>query len=165
VVNNHGCVITKLHGVIKAVPLKIFKGFMNWVSDERRKGDIDNKYAIIAECCKTIGISSFGRTVMDKNKHKNVKYGNEAKYSRCKNKWNFHDAYKYDDVYEIILTTKSIRQNMPLKIGCSVFDDSKLRMYDFYYDCVDKYIDRKDFQYIESNTDSAYMGLTVILKI
>jgi len=70
---NHGCVITKLHGVIEAVPRKIFKGFMEWVSDERRKGDIDNKYAIIAECRKTIGNSSFGRTVMDKNKHKNVK--------------------------------------------------------------------------------------------
>jgi len=46
---------------------------------------------------------------MDENKHKIVKYGNEAKYNRCKNKWNFHDADRYDDVYEIILTKKSIR--------------------------------------------------------
>jgi len=91
---------------------------MDWVSDERRKGDIDNKYAIIAECYKTIGNSSFGRTVMNKNKHKNVKYGNEAKYNKCKNKWNFHDADIYDDVYEIILTKKIITQNMPLQIGC-----------------------------------------------
>jgi len=58
-------------------------------------------------------------------------------------KWNFHDADRYDDVYEIILTKKSIRQNMPQHIGCSVFDDSKLRMYEFYYDCVDKYNDRR----------------------
>jgi len=65
-----------------------------------------------------------------------------------------------DDVYEIILTKKIITQNMPLQIGCSVFDDSKLRMYEFYYDCVDKYIDRSDFQYIETDTDSAYMALT-----
>jgi len=155
----HGWVITKLHGVIEAVPSRIFKGFMEWVSDERIKGDIDNKYAIITEFCKTIGNSNFGRTVMDKNKHKNVKYGNEAKYMKFKNKWNFHDADKYGDVYEIILSKKSIRQNMPLQIGCSVFDDSKLSLHQFYYDCVDKYIDRSNFQYIETDTDSAYIAL------
>src|SRR5215470_13776720 len=49
---------------------------------------------------------------------------------------------------------------MPIQIACSVFDDSKLRMLQFYYDCIDKYIDRSDFQYIEMDTDSAYMGLT-----
>jgi len=51
---------------------------------------------------------------------------------------------------------------MPLQIGCSVFDDTKLRIYEFYYDCVDKYIDRRDFQYIESDTDSAYFIYFII---
>jgi len=46
----HGCIITKIYGVIEAIPRKIFKGFMQWVSDERRKGDIDQKYMTIAEC-------------------------------------------------------------------------------------------------------------------
>jgi len=63
---DHGCIITKIYGVIEAVPRKIFAGFMHWVSHERCKGDINQKYMIIAECCKTIGNSSFGRTVMDK---------------------------------------------------------------------------------------------------
>ena len=44
---------------------------MHWVSDERRR------YAIIAECAKVIGNSSFGRTIMDKSKHENIKYANE----------------------------------------------------------------------------------------
>jgi len=39
-------------------------------------------------------------------------------------------------------------------------DDSKLRMCQFYYDCVDKYNDRSDFQYIETDTESAYIALT-----
>jgi len=81
---NRGCILTKIYGVIEAIPRKIFEGFMNWVSDERRKGDIDKKYAIISECCKTIGNSSFGRTVMDKTKHKNVKLGDETKFNKCK---------------------------------------------------------------------------------
>jgi len=109
--------------------------------------------------CPITPLLSFGRTVMDKNKHKNIKYGNEAKYNECKNKWNFHDADKYDDVYEIMISKKSVRQNMSLQIGYSVFDDFKLKMYQFYYDCVDKYLDRSDFQYIGTDTDSAYMAL------
>jgi len=81
---NHGCIITKLYGIIPAKPRRCFEGFMNWVSDERRKGDVDVKYAIIAECAKIIGNASFGRTVMDKNKHKNIKFVNEAKYNKYK---------------------------------------------------------------------------------
>jgi len=48
---------------------------------------------------------------------------------------------------------------MPLQIGCSVFEDSKLKMYSFNYYCIDKYIDRKNYQYITTDTDSAYMAL------
>jgi len=33
-------------------------------------------------------------------------------------------------------------------------------MYQFYYDCIDKYIDRSNYQYITTDTDSAYMALT-----
>jgi len=132
---------------------------MNWVSDERRKGDIDKKYMNIAECCKTIGNSSFSHTVMDKNKHKNVKYGDETKFNQCKSKGTFQDSNKFNDVYEIILNKKSIRQNLPLQIGCSVFENSKLKIYSFYYDFIDKYIDRSNYQYITTDTDSAYMAL------
>jgi len=155
----HGCIITKMHGVIEENRRKIFANFMNWVSDERRKGDIDKKYAIISECCETIGNSSFGRTIMDKNKHKYIKYGDEIKFNKCKNKFTFHNSDKYENVYEIVLNKKSIKQNMPLQVGCSVFDDSKLKMYQFYYDCIDKYIDRSNYQYIEMDCDSAYMAL------
>jgi hypothetical protein len=41
-----------------------------------------------------------------------------------------------------------------------VLDDAKLRMLEFYYDCIDKYIDRRDFQYMYMDTDSAYMSLS-----
>jgi len=149
----HGCIITKIYGVIKAIPCKIFANFMNWVSDERRKGDIDQKYLIIAECCKTIGNSSFGRTIINKNKHEDIRYGDEIKFNKCKNKFTFYNSDKYDNVYEIILNKKSIKQNMPLQVGCSVFDDSKLKMYQFYYD-------RSNYQYIEMDCDSAYKALT-----
>ena len=49
---------------------------------------------------------------------------------------------------------------MPIHVAFSVLDDAKLRMFEFYYDCVDKYISRSDYQYLYMDTDSAYMALT-----
>jgi hypothetical protein len=156
----HGCEITKLYGVIQAKPGRVFKDFMDWVSDERRKGDVDEKYAIIADGAKTVGNSAFGRTGMDKNKHKKVKFCNEIQFNRAKNNYFFYDAEEYNGIYEVIKKPKTVKQNMPIQIAFSVYDDSKLRMLQFYYDCVDKYLNRSDFQYMEMDTDSAYMALT-----
>ena len=157
---NHGCIVSKLHGVIEAKRGKVFKGFMDWVSNERRKGDTDLKYKIIAEGAKLVGNSAFGRTGMDKNKHKRVKYCNEVQFNKAKNNYFYYDSEEYNGVYEVIKRSKTVLQNMPIQIACSVFDDSKLRMLQFYYDCIDKYLDRSDFQYIEMDTDSAYMAVT-----
>jgi hypothetical protein len=133
---------------------------MDWVTDERRKGDIDLKYAIIADAAKTVGNSAFGRTGMDKNKHKKVKFCDEIQFNRAKNNYFYYDAEEYSGIYVVVKRSKTVLQNMPIQIACSVFDDSKLRMLQFYYDCIDKYLDRSDFQYIEMDTDSAYMALT-----
>ena len=97
---------------------------------------------------------------MDKNKHKSVYYCDEKKFNKMKNKWNYYDAIQINNIYEVTMLKNSVRQNLPIQIGCSIFDDSKLKMFQFYYDCLDKYIDRKDFQYIETDTDSAYIALT-----
>jgi len=156
----HGCTVTKLHGFIPAQKGKVFKQFIDWVSDERRKGDTDSKYKIIAEGAKLVGNSAFGRTGMDKNKHKKVKYCNEIQFNKAKNGYFYYDSEEYNGVYEVVKRAKTVLQNMPIQIAFSVFDDSKLRMLQFYFDCIDKYIDRSCFQYIEMDTDSAYMALT-----
>src|SRR5207245_1138629 len=56
---DHGCVVTKLYGVIPAIPRNIFKGFADWVSDERRKGDRDIQYACKVRCyCISVIVSN-----------------------------------------------------------------------------------------------------------
>lgn len=49
---------------------------------------------------------------------------------------------------------------LPLQIGYFVYQYAKLRMLQFYYDCIDKYVDRSDFQLCEMDTDSLYMALS-----
>jgi hypothetical protein len=70
------------HGYIRAEKGDIFKKFAEKVSEERRKGDVDKKYAIIAEMWKLVGNSAFGRTGMNKSKFNETIYGDETKYNK-----------------------------------------------------------------------------------
>lgn len=45
------------------------------------------------------------------------------------------------------------------QIGFFVYLYAKLRMLQFYFDFMDKYLDRRDFQYCEMDTGSAYIGI------
>lgn len=155
-----GLRITKIHGYIKAKRGKVFQKFVEKVSEFRRKGDKDPKYAIIAEMWKLVGNSAFGRTGMNKNKFYKTIYGDEDTYNKEVASFLFKDANEYGELYEITKYKKTTRQNIPIQVACSIYDDSKLKMSMFYYDCVTKYISKEDFQYIEMDTDSAYMAMT-----
>ena len=60
-----------------------------------------------------------------------------------------------DNYYEISKTKKSIKMDLPIQIGFFVYQYAKLRMLEFYYDLIDKFLDRSDFEYCEMDTDSA----------
>ena len=50
--------------------------------------------------------------------------------------------------------------DVPIQVGCAVYDLAKLRMLQFYYDFIDKYIDSSDFIYCQMDTDSAYIAFS-----
>ena len=155
-----GVVISKVYGVIPAERGAPFQGFVDWVSNERRKGDRNTQYAIIGEAAKTVGNSAYGRTGMNKNKFQKIKYCNEQQFNRAKNNYFYYDAEEYDGMYEVTKNAKTVLQNIPIQVAFSVLNYAKLRMVEFYYDCISKYLDTTDFQYVYMDTDSAYMALT-----
>jgi hypothetical protein len=52
--------------------------------------------------------------------------------------------------------------DLPLQIGVAVYHLAKLRMLNFYYNFIDKYIDRSDFALTEMgmDTDSNYFAFS-----
>lgn len=50
-----------------------------------------------------------------------------------------------------------MKLNNPIHLSIAIYQLAKLRMLEFYYDCIDFYFDRSDFQYQEINIDSAYI--------
>jgi hypothetical protein len=53
------------------------------------------------------------------------------------------------------LDEKTIRLDLTMHIGCFVYQYSKFRMLQFYYDFMNVFVDRRDFQYCAMDTDSA----------
>jgi hypothetical protein len=58
------------------------------------------------------------------------------------------------------MSKKTIRLDLPMQMGCFVYQYSKLRMFQFYYDFVDVFVDRRDFENCAMDTDSAYIALS-----
>ncbi|HLX53761.1 MAG TPA: hypothetical protein VKR58_07460 [Aquella sp.] len=156
----HGAKITKVYGIIPAERGYPFIGFMNWVTDKRRLGEVELRYAILASAAKNVGNSAYGRTIMNKNKFTNRKFCNEKQFNRAVNNHFFRDAEEYDGFYEVSSKPRVVKQNTPLQIGYNILQLAKLRMLQFAYDCIDKYIDRKDYQFMYMDTDSLYFALS-----
>ena len=58
-----------------------------------------------------------------------------------------------------LLVKSVVKYTLSLHIGFFVCQYSKLGMLQFYYDFVDRYVERPLFQYCEMDTDSAYIAL------
>ncbi len=40
---------------------------------------------------------------------------------------------------------RKVKKDVPIRVGCAVYDQAKLRLLEFYYDCIDKYIDNSNY--------------------
>ena len=44
-------------------------------------------------------------------------------------------------LFEVFSSKRKIKMDVPIQVGCAVYDLAKLRMLEFYFDFIDKYID------------------------
>ena len=95
---------------------------------------------------------------MDKSKHRGVKYvegENEACYKVNDPRFRSMTCLDPEDsYYEIESAKPRINLDMPIQLGYFILQYAKLRMLEFYYDFLDVFVDRSNFQYLEMNTVS-----------
>ncbi|KAJ8017821.1 Krueppel-related zinc finger protein 1 [Holothuria leucospilota] len=157
---DHGLQITRIYQVIEFTPKSCFKTFGEAVSDARREGDRNPSKAIIADTMKLIGNSSYGKTITNKEGHCNINIVQDDKASRLINETTFRDLNEISTgCYEVESAKRSIAMDLPIQIGFFVYQYAKLRMLEFYYDFLDKYFDRQYWEYVEMDTDSAYIAI------
>ena len=163
----HEIEITAIHYYIKAERGKIYKEFVEWGANERRLGDSSNENKILADNAKNILNSSFGQSIMNKSKHTQSKFVNIDEYNKMKYDTSIVETEQFinpedmnDIVYEMTAKKKTHKQDLPIQLGWSILESAKMRMLEFFYDCVDKFLDRSDYQLMGGDTDSCYMAIT-----
>ena len=57
------------------------------------------------------------------------------------------------------MNKRTVTYALPIHVGFFVLQYAKMRMLQFYYDFIDRYLERPLFQYCELDTDSAYLAL------
>ena len=125
------------------------------------EGDRDKDKALIAEMSKLIGNSSYGRMITNKEKHHDIVYVDESEISTEIIDNHFYDMTELPDgYYEVEKTKKKINLDLPIHIVVFILNYAKLRMLEFYYDFLDYYLFCEDFQILEMDTDSNYLGIT-----
>ena len=82
-----------------------------------------------------MGNSSYGKTITNQLKRRNVEYCSDAEASRKVNTPLFRKLDNItEDTYEVESCKKNIKLNLPSQIGFFVYQYTKLRMLQFYYD-------------------------------
>ena len=106
----------------------------------------------------TIFIFSYGSLIMDKAKHRQIYYV-EGDNKACfeVNKPQFRQTtclHEEDQYYEVEGSKQRIKLDLPVQLGYFILQYAKLKMLQFYYDLLDRYVDRSDFEYLEMDTVS-----------
>jgi hypothetical protein len=77
---------------------------------------------------------------MDKERHQDVAYlSGVTAFKMAVNNPRFKSATQLDeDYFEVESRKGKIELNLPIQLGYFILQYAKLRMLEFYYDCIDK---------------------------
>ena len=159
---NHGLQVTKIHRYISYTSGTPFAWFPEEVSSARRAADNDKNKKQLGDTAKLKGNSFYGKMIENLEKHMNTKFTTDEKLiDKIFRSPFFEDLEEINEgVFEVRQRKRKVTITRPYQCGIAVYQLAKLRMLEFYYDFLDKFCDRRDFELIQMDTDSFYMALS-----
>ena len=159
---NHGLQVTKIQRYISYTSGRPFKWFPEEVSSARREADNDKNKKQLGDTAKLKGNSFYGKMIENLEKHISTKFTTDEKLiDKIFRSPFFEDLEEINEgVFEVRQRKKQVTITRPYQCGIAVYQLAKLRMLEFYYDFLDKFCDRRDFELIQMDTDSFYMALS-----
>ena len=159
---DHGLQVTKIHRYISYTSGRPFKWFPEEVSSARRAADQDKNKKQLGDTAKLKGNSFYGKMIENLEKHISTKFTRDEKLiDKIFRSPFFEDLEEINKgVFEVRQRKRQVTITRPNQCGIAVYQLAKLRMLEFYYDFLDKFCDRRDFELIQMDTDSFYMALS-----
>ena len=134
---------------------------MDQVTDARRTGDDDKTKRLLGDIFKLLGNSGYGKLIEALERQTNIIYTKDEKVvDRALRSAYFSDLDEIGQAYELESRKPRITIRGPFQVGIAVYQLAKLRMLEFYYDFLDRYFERRDFELIQMDTDSNYMAIS-----
>ena len=153
----HEVVVGRVYTVVEYSPNACFKDFADTIVDARRQADAMPHLAIIGNTQKLIGCSIYGSVLMRKDLHSDVIYcrTHQEVYKHINNK----TFKQLNEISDNFFRNRKIVMDLPIQLGFFVLQYAKLKMLSFYYDCIDKFTARENFELCLMDTDSLYLTL------
>ena len=156
-----GLIVKKVHLLVQYTPEETFKPFVHQVTAARRKGDENVDCKILSDLYKLLGNSSYGKTICNKQNFVNTRYVSPSAARKLALHWSVQQIHDIsENTVELSCLPTSITYDLPVQIGFMVYQYAKLKMLEFYYDFLLKFIDTSDFEMCEMDTDSFYFALS-----
>ena len=116
----------------------------------------------LGDTAKLKGNSFYGKMIENLEKHMTTKFTRDEKLiDQIFRSPFFEDLEEINaGVFEVRQRKRQVTITRPYQCGIAVYQLAKLRMLEFYYDFLDKFCDRRDFELIQMDTDSFYMALS-----
>ena len=151
----HGLRLTVVHQLVEYEPGKPFPWFLEEVANARREADKDPLKKQLGDVAKLKGNSFYGKIIDDVGRHKSTKFTRKEMFVDKAFRPPFFDNLgEIGGAYEIKEFKRTDMIKRPYQCAITVYQLAKLRMFEFYYDFLDKYFSRQDFELCYMNTDS-----------
>ena len=158
-----GLVIDKIHKVLEYIPASVFKGFTQAVTSMKREA-AQNGSVCQAKTAKLLGNSAYGSILMNTDSHENISYTSDMKkLHRAVTSPLFRSWDVLGDLFEVTKAKRSVVNALPKQIGKFILDLAKLRILQFYYRCLDRFVSRSNYEMGEMDTDCCLFGTSVEL--
>ena len=150
-----GLVVTEMFQAVEFKPRQCFKDLGNEVTFHRSNADANPNLAMKGELFKLLGNSYYGKTITDVEKHTNLSFEREIGACRKVNDWKFRSLEEIEGgFYEVQSAKAKIEFRLPELVGFFVYQYAKLKMLDFYYGFLQKYLMWDSYEMMEMDTDS-----------
>ena len=157
----HGLRLTAVHQLVEYEPGKPFSWFPEEVANARCDADKDTLKKQLVDVAKLKGNSFCRKMIEDLGRHKSTKFTLEERVvDKDLRSLFFDNLEEIGGAYEIKEFKRTVMIKRPYQCGIAVYQLAKLRMLEFYYDFLDKYFSRQDFELCYMDTDSFYLAMS-----
>lgn len=107
------------------------------------------------------GNAGYGHTLMRVDRHVNISVVDRRTAMRAVSSPFFIDHRRINaDAFELRMRKRCVSSDQPRQIGLMVYQLAKRELLSMYYDFIDRYIERSEFQLVLCDTDSIYLALS-----